>query len=83
MDLRKTRKILNWVRLAALGMTALFFLIRLIPVLYMAATLLLAWLASVLVFWRCPYCRGFLGRVKKKHSCPHCNTYLDWNGEEK
>jgi len=81
MDLQKTRKLLNRIRLAALGMVALFFLLRLIPILYIAATLLLAWIASLLIFWRCPYCRGFLGRLKKKDSCPHCHTYLYWDGE--
>ena len=32
------------------------------------------------LLWRCPHCKGFLGKVeeRKKH-CPHCKKRIDWD----
>lgn len=44
---------------------------------YVPVGILIANFVFQIVFWRCPYCGGALGR-DAGHYCRHCSSELDW-----
>ncbi len=69
MDLKKTKKILNSLFAIIVVFLLLCFLTRLFLIPAIAVTVV-----YVVVYWknwRCPYCKGVLGRGIGSY-CPHC-----------
>ena len=69
------RKLACWLMIPGVCLFLVFYLLFWLPLLFAGAGLMMAGGVVLVVFWRCPGCRKFLGRDNVNY-CPHCGRAL-------
>lgn len=76
MDLRKVKRLIYGLLIAAFTCAACAVMLEVEWLLYGFSVLIIAFFICVLLLWRCPFCGKHLGRVGNVKYCMHCGKEL-------